>query len=188
MPGLDSADLVVAATGRVYTAPVGTAAPADESVALAAAWIDLGYTTEDGVTLTPEWETEEVRAWQARQPIRRIRVSETAGVSFTMMQWNINTVPFGFGGGTITVPTAGKYKFTPSSTGATDERALIVQWQDGTKDYRLVIPKGEVGSLGDVSLNRQGTANLEVQFGVVGTDGSDPWYLLTDDPNFAVGS
>lgn len=181
---LDSGQIVVGGTGHIYTADLGSTAPTTEVSALAAGWLDLGYTTDDGVTFTPEWESEDLMAWQSQYPVRRLRVSQSAGVGFTLMQWNVTTVPFGFGGGTVTEPTSGHFKYTPGAPGATDERGLIVEWVDDTKNYRLVIPKGETGSLGDVTITRSGSANLETSFSVLGTDGSDPWYLLTDDPSF----
>lgn len=82
----DSDQIVVGGTGHIYTAAVATTAPTTEVSSLNAAWLDLGYTTDDGVVVTPEWETEEIMAWQTPYPVRRLRISQSAGIQFTLLQ------------------------------------------------------------------------------------------------------
>ncbi len=175
--------IVVGASGNVYVAPVGTAAPTDLTTAMAAAWIDLGFLTEDGVTFTPSWDIEEISAWQSFRPVRRISTSRSEEVSFEMQQWNKFNFPLAFGGGSVTT-TTGVHKFIPPTASARDERAMVIDWADGTKKYRLIIPKGEVTDGGEMNLTRTDSASLPVTFAINGTDGTDPFYLLTDDAAF----
>lgn len=176
----DSAQLVVGADGEIHVAPVGTTAPTSPSAAFAAGWIDLGYVTEDGVTLNDERETEELRVWQEFYAARHIITSRSFQVSFVLRQWNKSTVPFAFGGGTI-VDTTGVFKYSPPSPDTLDERALAVTWRDGTKDYRLIIPKGRVIESMETQIVRGDSANLPITFAIVGTTGVDPFYIYTDD-------
>lgn len=193
MPGIDADEVVVGANGNVYVAPLGTAAPVDPTTPPAAAWIDIGYTTEDGIEQTPSVETNEVRAWQAFYPIRRTITGRGLTIGFSILQWNKNTVPFAFGGGSVVqVPaTAGPpavaahSRYNPPAPGAIDERAMIVHWVDGSKIYRLVIPKGMNTDLGASSLTKSDASALPITFTVLGTDGADPFYLITNDPAFA---
>ncbi len=184
---LNSAETVVAGTGEVRVAPVGTAAPVDPTVAWGAAWLELGYTNEDGVTVNREFDMEEKAAWQSFYPIRRIVTGRGFTVAFNLYQWNETSVPLAFGGGTITTiagPPA-HYKYTPPSAEVLDERALGVQWQDGTKVYRLIIPRGMVTEAGETNLTRTDTSVLPITFGVVASGTADPFYILTSDPAFA---
>ena len=49
--------------GAIYFAPAGTTLPTDASSSLSASYVNLGYVTEDGVTLTTAEETDMIKAW-----------------------------------------------------------------------------------------------------------------------------
>lgn len=180
----DSAQIRVAADGEIHVAPLATTAPTDPSAAYAAGWIDLGYATEDGVTMTAEAEIEEIRVWQEFYPARHIITARSLEVSFTLRQWNYQTIPLAFGGGTVSEPSAGVFKWVPPSPETLDERELGITWRDGSYDYRLIIPKGRVTGAVETQLTRGDAANLPVTFAAVGTTGVDVAYILTDDPAF----
>ena len=177
--------ITVGANGRVYVAPVGTAAPASISAAPSATWDELGYINEDGVTFTDSKTIEPINVWQSFYPARRIMTAKDANAAFALMQWNGDTFPLAFGGGAITEDAAGEYRYTPPAPGAIDERAMIVEWEDGDKSYRLVIPRGMVTDDVETQLVRTEVGELPIVFGVNGDEGVDPWYLQTDDPAFA---
>lgn len=180
----DVDEIVVGANGTVRTAPVGTAAPADEVAAPVAAWIDLGYTSEDGVTFTDAKTLEPIPVWQLFNPARRIVTEREVTVAFTLRQWNVQTVPFALGGGAVTEPTPGHYKYTPADPEDIDEKALMIDWQDGTKHYRLIVVRGMVSESVETQIVRTAAADLPVTFMVNGVDSGAAWYLLTDDPAF----
>lgn len=180
----DTDEIVVGANGTIWVAPVGTTAPADEVAAPAAGWIDLGYASEDGVTFNDSRTLDAISVWQLFYAARRIVTEVETTISFVLRQWNKNTVPLAFGGGTVSTPTAGHHKFVPPAAGTIDERALMVDWVDGAKHYRLVVPKGVATEAVETNLTKSGAADLPIGFAVLGTDGVDPWYLLTDDPAF----
>lgn len=49
--------------GAVYWAPLGTTLPTDATTSLNAAFLNLGYITEDGVTVSTSEESDTVNAW-----------------------------------------------------------------------------------------------------------------------------
>lgn len=49
--------------GAIYFAPLGSALPTDANTSLPEAYVNLGYVTEDGVTMTTTEETDMVKAW-----------------------------------------------------------------------------------------------------------------------------
>lgn len=85
--------------------------------------------------------------------------------------------------GTATVGAA--YRYAPPAPSVIDEREMGIDWQDGTKNYRLIIPKGMVTTAVDSELTRTKAADLPITFGVTANDTGDPWYFYTDDPAFA---
>jgi hypothetical protein len=183
----DADEVVVAGNGHIYIAPVGTTAPTDIATAWAAGWIDLGYATEDGVTLTVGRTITDITAWQSFHPIRRAITAMNITVAFVLQQWNENTTRLAFGGGAITT-TAGPpahYLYTPPDPEDLDERAVGVEWADGTKTYRLVIPRAIVTDDVSTQLVRTDTAQLPITMGVIAEGGVAPYVIRTNDPAFA---
>ena len=52
-----------AKAGSVYRAPLGTAVPTDAVTALAAAYVSLGYVSEDGVSNSNSPSSDKAKAW-----------------------------------------------------------------------------------------------------------------------------
>ncbi len=188
MAGKETDQIVVGANGTVFVAPVGTAAPIDSDSALAAGWVDMGYINENGVVFRDSKTLAEIRVWQLFYVARRIVTGRDAQIVFALSQWNDDTVKLGFGGGTVTEPDPvgrpGEYKYVPPAPETIDERAAIVAWTDGTRDYRLHIPRGMVVEAVETNLVRTSNAELPITFGINGSDTGNPWELFTDDPAF----
>lgn len=179
--------ILVGANGSIWVAPVGTAAPATEIAAYGAGWIELGYVNEDGVSPRESRTIKDILVWQLFYAARKIVTARAFEVKFSLSQWTLTTLPLAFGGGAITEPTPNHYKYTPPSPETIDERSLGVDWVDGTKHYRLIIPRGLVSDAVETKLARTDAALLPITFAVIGDDaGGAPWYILTDDPVFEV--
>lgn len=174
----------VGANGTIRVAPVGTTAPTDEIAAYAAGWVDLGYTSEDGVTLTDAKTLAEIPVWQLFYAARRIITGRDFTAAFVLRQWSIDTVKLALGA-TVTEPTPGHYKIVPPSPESIDQRALGIDWIDGTKHYRLLIARGMVTENVSTKIARANASDLPVTFGIIGDDAAgDPWTIYTDDPAF----
>lgn len=182
--GLDADQIVVGANGDIYVAPVDTAAPATAADSWGAGWKNLGFATDDGVTITDGKNVEDLGVWQSFYPARRIVTAREFRVAFVLRQWEYDTVQFAFGG-SIEVVSNGQFKFVPPDPEDLDERALGVEWRDGSKTYRLIVPRGLVVEDVETQLVRTDAANLPITFGVLGEANTDPWYILTDDTAFA---
>ena len=189
MPWNDATELVVASSGQISVAPIGTALPTATTAALNAAFYGLGYATEDGVTLTATPEVEEFMAWQSRQAVRRELLGQEIQVAFSLEQWNEATIPLAFGGGTIT-GTAPNYRYDlPDEDDAIDERSMVIDAVDGAKHYRWVFPRGSVTESAETQLTRGALAVLPITFKALApAAGGASGYMLTDDPAFAAGS
>jgi hypothetical protein len=188
----DSNEIVVAGTGQVYVAPTGTALPTTgPDQKLNSAFVGLGYHTEDGTTFTVSPDITEFLAWQSRQPIRRDLKAQDLTVAFQLQQWNEENVPLAFGGGEITEVSAGIYRYSfPEEGDALDERALVLDVQDGERKMRFVLPKGNVTESVESQFQRSETAKLPITFkALAADDGGSPGYMLFNDAAaFAAGS
>lgn len=183
MPLQDPDELVVAGFGRVYVANLGATMPTDPVALLDSDFVELGYVTEDGVTLTNTPSVEEFMAWQSRSAVRRELTALEVQVSFTLEQWNADTVKFAFGGGNITSLGGGKYRFDLiADDEQLTEKSMVVEWNDGAKDYRFCIERGSVVEATETQLQRGALAVLPVTFKAIAPDvGGVPGYFLADD-------
>lgn len=185
----DTTELVVAGSGSVYVAPYGTALPTQYNTALNAAFVDLGYTTEDGLTWGSTPTVEKFAAWQSRQPVRVALTALEQRLTASFQQWNERTIITAFGGGDFIQMAAGSFKYVPiDDDEQLDEVSIVAEWQDGDEDYRIVIPRAIVTESVEVSLNRTSLAVLPITFDVLKASGQDAWQLLTDGAQYNVAS
>ena len=179
---LDADQVRVAATGRIYVAPVDTAPPADSGTSPAAGWIDMGYVSEDGVSLTFDRTTEDVNAWQGTK-LRVITTDEPASVSFTLMETSQDTYPVIYGGGEVT-GADDEWLFTPPGKGDNAIRALLIDWNDGAIVYRYHFPRVQVEGSVEQQFSATAAASYPLTLGVL--DADPKWTLMTNDPSFAI--
>jgi hypothetical protein len=146
--------VIVGSFGHIYVAPVATAIPASISAAITAmaggTWKDLGYIDENGVSFTVGKTETDIPAWQTQDPIRKIITARSGSFTAALLQINSDTLPFALGGGVWT-PASGDdfiYEF-PKATDATDERAMLVDIEDG--DNQMVLAFYRATVTGDVT-------------------------------------
>lgn len=185
---LNNNEIRVAGNGRVYVAPAGTALPIDMA-ALAAAYVDVGSTNEDGAVISRSIDQEGVSIWQSSVPARYLITGVEVTVNFTLMQFNEFTVPLYFGGGAVTsTGTAPNQVFTYNVTSAAtvDERVMVIEAYDGTLTYRYVFPRVMVQETDDLQLQRTAATGLGVTFGVMApATGTNMMTVITNDQNWA---
>lgn len=182
----DSGQIHIGANGTVYVADVGETAPTSEVSSLSAGWKPLGFITEDGVSIVDSKTVQEKRAWQSRYPVKRWVNGRAYEVGFTLEQINWLTYPFAMGGGTLTEPSAGKYKYVPPEPDELDERSLVIDWEEEEFHYRVWLPVGLVTENVELNVRADDTIMLPIAFGAI-FDGTNPIYsFFTDDPAFEI--
>ena len=184
----NAGQIIVAGTGRIMDAAVGTVAPAGAEDEFGVGWADLGLTSEDGVTFNVGKETEGVPVWQALYDARRFVTGRSARLEWVLRQWNRQNLVAAWGGEVVevepvTVPPS--YRFEPATGGEDDERALCIEWLDGDKVYRLFVPRYSVADDVETNLTRTGPADLPLAVEALGSPGVLPWYIVSNDPAMA---
>ena len=188
MPWNDPSETLVAVGGQVSVAPLGTTLPTTTTGALNAAFVGLGYTTDDGVSFSVSKETTDVPAWQSFDPIRTLLTSRTIQASMSLQQWNEDTVPLAFGGGEVSGTTP-NFKYTPPSPDdGLDERCMVIDANDGDVHMRLVFPRGLVVDAVETTLSKGATAVLPITFKLLAPETGSIFELYSDSPGFTAGS
>lgn len=189
MPGMNPNEIRVAGTGRVLVAPLGTTAPADTTATWGAGWKDLGYTSTDGIKFTKKDKIDQVDTWQSVSAARFIYSDRDLTLKFALMQLNEDTLPFFFGGDSVTETATGTnvFKYDVSGTPKADERMLGVEFTDGdTVKYRFVVPRGQVTETDELALTRTAAIKLGVTFTALAKNDTAPlatWIM--SDPAYA---
>ena len=183
----DATQIVVAGTGTISIAPFGTAVPADTTVhsTLDAAFVDLGFTSDDGVTISDAVEVEDIAAWQSLYPVRRVITGYSGGVSFDLLQWSKDIFEQVIHG-VVTEPTPNVvHEFTPTRDGVLPEKTLIVDFTDGAELYRWIFHKVTLGADIEIPIDKKSAGVIPTEWGVQ-DDTAGPFVMRTSDQNFTI--
>ena len=143
-----ASEVRVGVDGVVSSAPLGSTAPTAVDSALDAAFNDLGYVSEDGVTESNSVTTEPVRAWQGNAVVRTIITEGTTTFALTLLQTNADTLAEYYGLETADINTTSG-SFVSSATVARPRRSYVIDVIDGDELIRKYIPDGQVTEVGD---------------------------------------
>lgn len=164
---LDSTKVRVAVTGAAYwdKTAAGTA-PTDTSTAWAAAFKDLGYVSEDGVSLTmPDaGDATPLKAWQNGATVRTIRTltEDNPQISLTLIETKLEVIEAVFG---VTVTqSVSNGTFEVDTTDVRPYGRLGLDVVDGAEIIRIYAPKAIVSSVGEITLTSDSTIGYEVTF------------------------
>lgn len=183
-------EIKVLAEGDLYVAPVGTKLPESVSDVLDAAFVNLGLTSDEGVTFAHGSEVEDIMSWQRLTPSRRIVTSRSFSAATQLQQYNRENFAIAFGGGDWTEPKAGVYRYDPpADADPLAEYAVVIDGQDGERKDRAVIMRATIEGEVETQFVRNAAALLPVTFQALTPDEEDaPWYYLSNDEAFAPGS
>lgn len=182
---LNCEEVRVGLTGHLYTAPIGTAAPMDTTTVPPAPWVDLGFLTEDGVSMGVDSDREDFTPWQSVSPCRSVVTSQTNTWTFTLMQRNYNTLALAFGGGTLEAGTGdGEWIYTPPPVGL-PEAAFILDVEDGAIRDRWVAYRGNPSLGGEVNFVKSDPTTFEIEVTLLDANPAR-WQLISNDPNVDV--
>lgn len=188
---LDATQVRVALTGRVLFDP-DLDAPDPTNLTVPSTAIDLGYTTEDGVTFTFGSEVEDIMGWQSMDPLRRLKVAQPKSASFVLRQLS-RAIWLASMGGTVielapavTGPPAvpAIYRWEPK-TGEIPEGRLYIDAIDGDITYRFGFRRANNTAETEFNLVRNDAINLPNEWGAVAPKGGgESFFMDTNDPAF----
>lgn len=178
----DSTEVRLAPNGSVYVAPIGSTLPSTATMALDAAFKELGYVDEDGVSISPNVELTDISMWQSAVPVKTTLDTVTLEVGFNMGQVNLTTWGLYFFV-TDFVNNFGEAKLTIPSSPGSQEKALIIEWTDDEADQtRLVFPRAVLADREGLNLVRNSAMLTGVTFRCLDSSGT-LGYLYSENPD-----
>ncbi|MBK3572586.1 hypothetical protein JHN63_01855 [Streptomyces sp. MBT65] len=185
----DADNVRAALNGSIFMAPKGTTAPADLTAPWDAAWVDLGYMSDDGVSMEYSTDVEDINAWQSLSPVRRILTSVDMTLGFTAIELKARTVTAFFPGATISEVVADTvYRLDIPAAPGPQEFAFGLEWVDGSIVNRLVIPRGEITDRGTITLGRSAAVGLEMTVSAYASSAPEIATWLSNDPSWALAA
>ena len=164
----------------VSLAPKGTTLPTDLVTPLPAAFEEVGWLSEDGITEGRSTEVTKIKAFQGGKTVRSRPKSTERTLKFTALETKLQTLR-AYYGGTITPTTAtGVTTYQePESAGVT-EFVCVVDKFDGDVHMRKVYQLISVGERGDIQSNGDSGDFYEYTSDVIG-----PVTVISNDPALA---
>lgn len=149
-------------TGSVHKAPAGTQLPTDASTALASAFTSLGYISEDGLSVTRSFDSDEIKDWGG-QTVLTLESNYSDRFKFTLIEaLNVDVLKAVHGASAVsgTLSTG----ITVSVQGAEHEACVwaIDMIMRGGVLKRIVIPNGAITEVGEVVYSGEDAVGYEV--------------------------
>lgn len=184
---IDSTEVRLAPNGRVYVGPLATPLPTNATMTINAAFKDLGYIDEDGVSITPGVEFTDIMMWQSAVAVKTTLDTVNFEVQFNMGQVNQDTWGLYFFVGSW-VNNFGQAKLIVPSSPGSQEKSLIIQWTDDLgDDCRLVIPTSILTDRESLQLVRNNAQITGVTFRALDTSGTLA-YVYSENPDLVPSS
>jgi hypothetical protein len=181
---------LVADSGTLWVAPVGTTLPTNVATAMGtvdAAWINVGKLGKDGLGLTSDPQIAELFSFGFTDPTRTRKTREVKQFTANLQEWNTASFTLAFNGGTVTVAT-GIATYVPVADTTLVGHAIVLEVEDGTSIYRLVIAEAEVRSGLQMNFSDEDYTVLPLAVTILQPDSGAAWKLVTNDTAFVVTS
>ena len=137
--------------GAIYVAPIGTALPTDATTALNAAFSQLGYVSEDGLTNATEMEVESIRAWGG-DAVLITQTSKDDKYTFTLIEMlNVDVLKLVYGSTNVTGTLQNGITILANAKDLDDWCVVIDMVLRNGVLKRIVIPIAKVTEIGEIS-------------------------------------
>ena len=186
---LDSKKIIIGApdqatTGAVAYAPVGTTLPTTAVASLGETWKDTGYVSEAGVTLTPTYNTNDIKDW-SKGTVRTLLNEFTGEVKFAYIQTDYDSLVAIFGEGNVTKTSAaaghGEQITVKMGARMAPAKAWCFSMKDGDAKVRICLPNAQPVLDGSLTF----AADSAITWGLVlkcnADSNGDNIIILTDD-------
>lgn len=137
------------ATGMFFTAPAGTALPSKLSEPLDEAWTEVGDVTSDGITLTMDKSTDNLKNW-ANQIKRTIMSDHSETIQSPIMDTTEETLKTVFGPENVTV-AGDVVKVNLSASNLPQPQAYLWLMKDGDNMMAIGCSQGQIGKVENVT-------------------------------------
>lgn len=173
-----------ATVGAVNYAPTTTTLPTDASSALGTGFTKCGYVSEDGLVISTDYGTKEIKDW-SKSTVRTLLDEFTGEVTFSFIQTDYESLCAIFGTENVVKTDATSSHGTQITVkiGAhiAGAKAYVFNMKDGNAKVRVVLPNATPTLNGDLTFNAGDAINWSVKLTCGADVNGESIYIYTDD-------
>ena len=137
-------------SGAIFRAPLNTTLPTDSDTALDAAFVQLGYVSEDGVTNTNSPESDKIKAWGG-DTVLVVQTEKADTFQLTLIEsLNSDVLKADYGSTNVTGTLATGLSIEANSEEAEEASWVIDMILRNGVAKRIVIPDAQISEVGDI--------------------------------------
>ena len=140
-------------SGAVYRAPLGTTLPTDATTALDAAFVSLGYVSEDGLSNNNELSVEATKAWGGNIVLRSLTEMNDEFTLTLIETKNVDVLKAVYGEDNVTVDASDNVTVNVVAEDPEEAVWVFELALRGGIARRIVIPDGAITSRGEITYN-----------------------------------
>ena len=140
-------------SGAVYRAPIGTTLPTDATTALDAAFVSLGYVSEDGLSNNNELSVEATKAWGGNIVLRSLTEMNDEFALTLIETKNVDVLKAVYGDDNVTVDVSGNVTVNVVAEDPEEAVWVFELALRGGIARRIVIPDGAITSRDEITYN-----------------------------------
>nr|DAF81927.1 MAG TPA: tail protein [Caudoviricetes sp.] len=189
MMALDVSKVLVGApdqatTGAILDAPLGSKLPASASDELDAAFVSSGYVSEDGLALTTDRSTNDIKDWSSKV-IRKLLDSFDATIKWSEIQMSYEALCHAFGAENVMKTAAssshGEQVRVAINGAMPQARSWAFKMKDGNARILIVVPNGQVTSVDEIDFVASDGVKLPITLSCYPDASGNSIYIYTDD-------
>ncbi len=137
--------------GAIHWAPLGTSLPTSATEALNAAFAELGYVSEDGLTNNNSPESDTVKAWGG-DTVLNLQTDRPDTFALTLLEsLNEDVLKTIYGTSNVTKDGSGNIAVKATAEEMTSGCWVFDMILKGGRAKRIVVPNGTISELGEIT-------------------------------------
>ena len=136
--------------GAIHWAPIGSTLPTSATAALDAAFVELGYVSEDGLTNNNSPESDTVKAWGG-DTVLNLQTDRPDTFALTLLEsLNTDVLKTIYGSSNVIVDGSGNITVKATAGEMPSGAWVFDMILKGGRAKRIVVPNGTISELGEI--------------------------------------
>ena len=171
-------------TGAILCAPIGTQLPTSAKDPLAEAFKGSGYVSEDGLSLSTDYSTSEIKEWSG-SIIRKILEQFDGTITWKEISLNYESACHAFGEEHVKKTDAagenGNQLMISIGAHMPAAKSWVFKMKDGDKRMLIVVPNGQVTAMDGIDFNATSAVGFPLTLSCYDDGTGNSIYIYTDD-------